>query len=88
MPNTLLPNYTVSLRVVDAAGVGVSGLRVRALDHDRGREPNELGEGSTEPDGTLIISFEGKGAGGDKSAPQRSDRHGQRRTGLTAVAFG
>lgn len=64
MPSTLLPQYTVRLRIVDAVGSGVAGVRVRAMDHDRGRAPDALGEQTTGPDGELAISFAGKAAGG------------------------
>ncbi|HEX8401977.1 MAG TPA: heme peroxidase family protein [Allosphingosinicella sp.] len=64
MPDAPLPNYTVLLRIVDSDGNGVPGLAVRALDHDRGREPDELSAGTTAADGRLAISFPGKAAGG------------------------
>lgn len=64
MPNTLHDRYTVRARMIDASGQGVPGMVVRAFDHDRGREPDALGEGITDPDGALILAFEGKAAGG------------------------
>lgn len=64
MSKAPLPRYTVRLRVVDAAGIGVPGATVRALDHDRGREPDALGEGVTAADGSAVLNFAGSAAGG------------------------
>lgn len=71
MPTAPLPSYTVSLRIVDGGGHGVPDLRVKALDHDLGREPDELGAGVTAADGRLEISFPGTAAGGrDEGNPE------------------
>ena len=63
--------YDVRLRLTDAAGVGLAGLRVQAFDQDRGRPADRLGETTTAADGSARIAFNQAAAGGrDEGAPE------------------
>lgn len=56
--------WEVRLQAVDATGAGVSGLRVRGFDQDRGRAPDPVGETTTDPDGRAVLAFGTAAIGG------------------------